>query len=373
MKSSTSLFIFSSAVCAVLLAACGSHGKPQPTESPAPTTKPPPLTDNIPQLPQTPGDQKAKPTTKGVWAAFENSLTIRKYESSGAAVAECDVAKFLPEITTGSITALAIVKENSLLALVDPGDAGELLVTIDTTNCAVTPWYGANPRFSKIRSNRIIAFPSSSEFKRIFVAREDGVDRFTYTADGIATRATGPGDAPFVPLVPVGTGNCAAETISGIGQLGEGDTSSLLVLTHGATASRLNVIGSLMGGSSGSPQCLSSFNFAAEGQPTSATDIPVHAVQTGDKRVYVLFANTTNGAKIVRYDFNGTTLSSPFLLSQDQDDVGFTPQAFIAASSGMFLVATGNFLSTVDITSGRLIRRWHDAPWTNRVTALVRE
>lgn len=372
MKSTTTSFVFHTSLCALLLTACGSKNRPHSTELPAPPPQKP-LTDNLPPLPTVDGDQKPKPATKGVWAAFNNSLTIKKYEASGAAVADCDISKSLPENTAGSITALTVIAENSLLALVDPGESGELLVKIDTANCTATPWYGVNPQFSNIRSNRIIAFPSSNEFKRIFVAREDGVDRFTYTADGIATRATGPGDTPFVPLVPPGPGNCAAETISGIGQLGEGDTSALLVLTHGASASRLNVVGSLMGGSSGSPQCLSSFNFAAEGQPTNATDIPVHTIQTGDKRVYVLFANATNGAKIVRYDFNGSALSSPFLLSQDQDDVGFTPQAFIAASAGMFLVATGNFLSTLDMTSGRLVRRWHDAPWTNRITALVRE
>jgi hypothetical protein len=361
------------AICVSALAACGTHTKASTTEPAPPPNGPAPLTDK-PELPKAPTNPTKNPTEQSIWAAFEDSFLLRKYDATGSLVTTCDLSKAAPDLTSGGITALTLAKENTLLALIDPGDSAEQIVAVSTVDCKVSNWFSPSPQFSKLHSNKIVVFPAtSSEYLRVFVARDNGVDRFTWTTDGVASRATGPNDSPFVPLIPSGAGNCAADSVTGIGQLGEGEGSALIVLTHGPRASRLNIVGSLMGGSSGSPLCLSSFNYAAEGQPTNANDVPVQAVQTNDKRVFVLYSNPASGAKLVRYDFNGTTLSSPFLLSQDQDDLGFAPEAFAMANSSNFLVATGSFLSTIEISSGRLLRRMHDAPWTTRISALARE
>ena len=128
-----------------------------------------------------------------------------------------------------------------------------------------------------------------------------------------------------------------------------------------------------MGGASGNPQCLSSYDFAAPNLPTSSGDTPIQALQGADKRIYVLYQNGQTGGKLIRYEFNGQSLMSPSIVSQDPDDVGYEPRAMVNLQPGMLLIATGRFLTTLDAATGRLIRPWQDESWTPKISAIAVE
>jgi hypothetical protein len=155
--------------------------------------------------------------------------------------------------------------------------------------------------------------------------------------------------------------------------LGDGENRALLMLSSGEGGTTLNVVTNLMGGAAGRPQCISSIDYAASGQTTNKNDIPIHAVQMPDKRIYVLYRNTTEGAKVVRYDFNGSSLQSPVTVSQDTDDLGYRPRAMVAMSGNSLLLAAGDFITHIDTVSGKLIRRWQEAPLTSFTSALAVE
>lgn len=376
-----------SVVCGLLLVAagCGHRGSTE-TSAPPNSKDPKGKQDNRLEMPDGGTEGEKNGTTgglKNVWAAFENNLLLRRYDATGKLTGACDLSRapMLADISASAasagISALGFADKTTLLALVDPGTAGERIVAVDvkgeTPSCAVTPWFEQHTGFSGITSNRIIAFKpnAATEYLRIFVPRENGIDRFTWSNTGVATRTIGPGDTPFVPTT-VG-GACTVGSITGIGMLGDGENRALLMLSSGEGGTTLNVVTNLMGGAAGRPQCISSIDYAASGQTTNKNDIPIHAVQMPDKRIYVLYRNTTEGAKVVRYDFNGSSLQSPVTVSQDTDDLGYRPRAMVAMSGNSLLLAAGDFITHIDTVSGKLIRRWQEAPLTSFTSALAVE
>lgn len=311
------------------LFACGDK-KSDPAPGPQPTVPTPSPSPTPPVVPlPIPSPAPNGNAPRAFWVATAAHRLLSLYDATGAQRLIVDLQSYS---SAGGVTALQYLDPSTLLAVVDPGGTtgGEFILTVDPGNGTVkqSNWFRDTTNFNNVSTNGLLTGAVSGS---VLVHTNTAIERLIFNAVG-AGRLTGVsgGNSSYIPAFTTGT--CATDKVTNIALLQSNATKVVLMMSAGS-AQRLNVVGDL----EANPTCHSSHDYAGTGLPTTSADTPAAALQMGDGKVYVLFQHTTN-PKIVRYDFDGKTLSAPSIIYQDSAILGSTPRGFAKRTDASFLV-----------------------------------
>ena len=326
MRLRTSITSFLILVVAICACSKSASSPAAIVENPTPI---PTAAATIAPLPPIPTTSPISNVPKGFWVGNLSLRLLARFDIFGNKVAEADLQSIAQ---SGGVTALAYLDATTLVALLDPGTVagGEVLVTIDANTGAIKnkSWWQDSTSFAAIESNGIV---SNAINNNVLFSGNKTIERLIYNAGGAArVGGTAGGSSSYIPQITAGV--CASDKIGNIGLLVINNSLSLAQLTHGTTQ-RINILGNL----EGSPSCISSYNYAAVGQPTTADHIPMSAVQMPDGKLYVLYQHPT-APKIISYDTDGRTLSNPIVAYEDASVLGATPRGLTKFGETTMLV-----------------------------------
>jgi hypothetical protein len=303
----------------------------------------------------------------GFWIASSSQMFISRYDSNGNLVQPVIDLKGKAG-TDGGITAIHSLDQNTLLALVDPGVVGksETIYAVDLRNLTnsakgngVSTWLNdpTNSLYLKtirsfvtgIISNTVIVPTNDNFYNVLYSSRDDTRELFS---------------APSV--TPINVAGCTYSEASNTSVIANSGAKSLLVMSSGSSLT-LNVLKN----QNGSWQCSSSYTYGGDSETTSA-HTPVNAAQTPDGKVYVLYAHAT-ASKIVRYSFDGTTLSAPATVFADQSLLGTNPQGLAVRSSDKVLFGnrTRNRVFEVNVAKGAFEGFYINNSYVTDVSAIM--
>jgi hypothetical protein len=326
------LRVFLVGVCVLNLVAAGSCGRHNDDE-PAPEAPPPAndkkSDDQVLQIKPTPvvvippkATPTPVPTPKAFWVASSTKAVLSYHGNDGQFKNKIDLSAGL---NSGGITSLQLLDANTLVAFVDRGNSGEKLITINIKEAKIqnADWFQS--AFQFLNNTESFSLMSGLATGQFLVQKSTGIENLDYT-DGtnFATRHNGTASESWIPQGLPGDSTCSTGVIKASQLLYFKDQPLLLNLTspnpdapEGQT--RLDVIGNLKT----TPRCFSSFNFASDA--SLASDIPVGAVQMPDGFVYVLFQSLSNEHKIVKYSFDGVSLSAGTVIAKGSSPFPGTP------------------------------------------------
>lgn len=238
----------------------------------------------------------------------------------------------------GTITAFNFMDASTLLFFVKPGSATS------------APTFGTLDISTGLLKNK--AWGSESSIREMF--KEDSVNSMvtglqsgvlhSQTENGVKiVRFNDDGGLRAEDFYNGGTiAECPSDLITGVVLVSGGDSQQMLVLSGGDAHRRINVIGI----SQGAPGCKSSLDYSSGS--TTATHKAVNAVQMPDGKIYVLYQHPTN-PMIVRYDFDGESLSNNSVMIRGVGNLGEVPLGMIARTNKKLLVARPDVGALIEI------------------------
>ena len=326
MRLSTSVTSLLGLVVAICACSKSASSPAAIVENPTPT---PTAAVTIAPLPPIPTTAPVINVPKGFWVGNLSLRLLARFDVFGNRVAEADLQSIAQ---TGGVTALAFLDPTTIVAILDAGTVagGEVLVTIDANTGAIKnkSWWQDSTAFAAVESNGIV---SNAINNNVLFSGNKTIERLIYNGGGAArVGGTAGGSSSYIPQITAGV--CASDKIGNIALLTINNALSLAQLTHN-TAHRINILGNL----EGSPSCISSYDYAAAGQPTTVDHIPISAVQMPDGKLYVLYQHAV-APKIVSYETDGRTLTNPIVVYEDASVLGATPRGLTKFGETTMLV-----------------------------------
>lgn len=336
---------------------CGSDESSDTVADPGPSPSPTPRTTG--SATPVPTGTPDTPST-GFWVGSSSLRVVSRYDSAGKIRTPIiDLKGALG--ADGGITALKFVDSTNLLAFFDPGVSTkkEAILLIDAKKGTLKnrAWFTDDTELADVKATNLITgfipntllIPNGTKILRVLYDR-------ALNASGSASTL----------LEGSTLSGCPHTTLEYVNLVTVNGTKYLLVLSSGANT-RVNVIGF----SAGNPTCQASLNYAATGQPTDATDVPVNAVLMADGRIYVLYQHATK-SKIVRYTFDGKAFGTGSVIYSDQTVLGAAPRGLVARSSQRLLVGNTEEDKIFEIsTSGAFTGFFVDNSFTEDVSTIV--
>jgi hypothetical protein len=303
----------------------------------------------------------------GFWIASSTQMFISRYDSNGNLVQPVIDLKGKAG-TDGGITAIHSLDQNTLLAMVDPSVAGksETIYSVDLRNISntakgngVSTWLTdpSNSLYLKtirsfvtgIISNTVIVPTNDNVFNVLYSSRDDNRELFSTPT-----------------ITPSGVAGCEYSEISNTSVITNSGQKSLLILSSGSIRT-LNVLKNVNGAWS----CSSAYTYGGDSETTTA-HVPVNSVQTTDGKVFVLYAHAT-ASKIVRYTFDGTSLSAPATVFADQSLLGTAPLGLAVRSNDKVLFGNRNRnrVFEVNVTKGAFEGFYINNSYVTDVSAII--
>jgi hypothetical protein len=335
---------------------CGELSK-KTTAAPTPTPTPTAAPTEIPET-----------TPVSFWVASNpkdggGPIAVR-FDGTGRLSMTVDLVE--SGLDYGPITAFQFLDASTLMFFIDPGTGKETIGTLDIKSAIVKnkAWGSESSikaAFSGARANSLVTgFQSNVLHAQI----STGVKSIRYNTDG------GLSAEDFFVSTSAAAAACPVGTVNSSALIRKDGVSSLAVLTSG-TATRINVL-NVVGGA---VNCKSSLDYS-QGPDTTAQHKAVNIVQTPDDKVFVLYQHETS-PYVVRYDFDGTTLSSPQTVYRGLSNLGKTPLGMIARTSRRLLIGRPDTGALVEIyirgSEGEQSDFYKKTSFAKDLTALIAE
>lgn len=242
-----------------------------------------------------------------------------RFDSAGRQSLQVDLVS--SGVDYGPITALHFLDASTLLYFVNPGENKEMFGTLDIkTGLVKNRAWGSESSIREKFKNAPVG--------TMFTGFQNGV-LHAQVAAGIKTvRYNQEGGLSAQDFT---WSDCPSDKLSGIYLVQTKDSSQIVALSYG-TQTRLNVLTV----TSGTATCKSSFDYSSG--ETTAAHKPVNLVQMADGKIYVLYQHSDT-PKIVRYDFDGTTLSAAKTIFMSKEILGANTFGMIARTNKRLLVA----------------------------------
>lgn len=237
----------------------------------------------------------------------------------------------------GPITAFQFLDASTLMFLLTRALARKLSAR-STSNQQLSKTKLGDPR---IQSKRLSAARANSliiglQSNVLHAQTAGGVKSIRYNADG------GLSAEDFFVAASAAATACPVGTVTSSLLIQGGGSSSLAVLTSG-TATRINILNV----QSGAVNCKSSLDYS-QGPDTTAQHKAVNIVQTPDGKIYVLYQHES-APYVVRYDFDGTSLSNPQTVYKGVSNLGKIPLGMIARTNKRLLIGRPDVAALVEI------------------------
>ncbi len=266
----------------------------------------------------------------------------------------------------GPITAFQFLDASTLMFFIDPGSGKETIGTLDIKSAIVKnkAWGSENSikeAFKGARANSLVIGLQSNV---LHAQTANGIKSIRYNTDG------GLSAEDFFVAASAAATACPVGTVTSSLLIQGGGSSSLAVLTSG-TATRINILNV----QNGAVNCKSSLDYS-QGPDTTAQHKAVNIVQTPDGKIYVLYQHES-APYVVRYDFDGTSLTSPQTIYKGVSNLGKTPFGMIARTNKRLLIGRPDVGSLIEIrikgTEAEQTEFYKKTSFAKDLTALIAE
>lgn len=288
-----------------------------------------------------------------------------RFDSAGRQSLQIDLLK--SGIDLGPITAFHFMDATTLLFFVNPGTDKETIGTLDVKSGLVkNKAWGSESTIKAIFKNAPVKSMFSGFQNGVLHAQTDtAINSIRYNADG-GLNAEKFFDSSTSP-------NCPSDQLTGIALVQGGGASQMIAMSAG-TQPRLNVLNI----AAGAVNCKSSFDYSSGA--TTAAHKPVNLIQMSDGKVFVLYQHdvaTNADPKIVRYDFDGTTLTNAVEIFKGVSNLGKKPFGMIARTNKKLIVARPDAYALIEIAlkgnTGEQTDYYERTSYAKDLNALVAE
>lgn len=304
-----------------------------PTPTPTPTASP-----------------TASPPQAKIFVGSAVQRFIAAYDVDGHLVKYFDLS---PYFSAGGVTAMEFIDENNLFVFFDPGAAGERVVHINVETGNINAAWGNDA--TNLNNVIVNGFTKDSN-SRLYVQRSTSVINYIYNITNSLLMPTATAGWPMTS-----TGSCLITTINDIVRATYNGSTYFLELSSGVN-NRINTWSNPYTALA-CPAAGNSYNYTTTA-PTGAGYSAITGMQLLDSKVYIRYAHATTPT-IMRYDFNGTTISGGTSVFTDAGFLGSS----VAIRAKMALLDSTTFLlpnwdndfifkvtSTGDVGSGIFIK-----------------
>ncbi|NBW81859.1 hypothetical protein EBR21_08900 [bacterium] len=307
---------------------CGKSSSTNNTSA-SPTPSPTPAATEVPESAAVPFWITSNPKDGGGPAAY-------RFDGAGRLSLTIDLLQ--SGLDYGPVTALHFLDASTLMFFIDPGVDKETLGTFDVkTGLIKNKAWGSETSikqaFKGFRANSLVSGLQSGV---LHAQISTGIKAIRYGADG------GLAAEDFYNAASAAVADCPIGTVTQAILLQGGGNSSLGVLTTGA-ATRINILYS----QGGEVKCRSSLDYA-QGPETTAQHKAVNVLQMPDGKIYVLYQHDSSPL-VMRYDFDGTTLTNPKKVYSGVSNLGKTPVGLIARTNKRLLIGRPDTSALVEI------------------------
>lgn len=310
------LCLLSSFVLATFIHSCGSKDDiededvtPTPTPTPEPPIIPTQADQNPTPAPTTP--PTAAPTAVAPKAKIYVGSAVQRfiaaYDIDGKLIKYFDLS---PYFSAGGVTAMEFIDEDNLFVFFDPGAAGERIVHINVETGAINPAWGVDA--TNLNNVTVNSFYKDTN-SRLYVQRTTSVINYIYNLSNSLLMPTATAGWPMTSTV-----SCPITAINGIVQATHNGSTYFLELSSGAQ-NRINTWSNPYSALA-CPAAGNSYNYTTTA-PAAAGYSAISGIQLLDSKIYIRFAHATTPT-IMRYDFNGTTISGGTAIFSDAGFLG---------------------------------------------------
>ena len=311
--------------------------------------------------------ERSESSPVGFWLAGNTSggpIAVR-FDSAGRKSFEVDLLK--SGIDFGPITSLHFMDSSTLLFFVNPGTDKETIGTLDVkTGLVKNKAWGAESSIKAVFKNTpSISFFTGFQSGVLHAVTETSIISIRYNSDG------GMNAEKFYDGTT--SAECPSDKLTGAVLVRGGGGSQVLVMSTG-TQPRINILGL----TAGVINCKSSFDYSS-GLTTSGHR-PVSLVQALDGKVFVLYQHDVasgSDPKIVRYDYDGETLSNGVEIFKGQSNLGKKPFGMIARTNKRLLVGRPDVYALIEIelkgNTGEQTSYYERTSYAKELSALVVE
>lgn len=288
-----------------------------------------------------------------------------RFDSAGRKSFEIDLLK--SGIDFGPITALHFLDYSTLLFFVNPGTDKETVGTLDVKTGLVKnkAWGAESTIKAAFRNAPAKSLLTGFKSGVLHALTETAITEIRYNSDG-GLNADKLFDSATSP-------DCPSDVLTGSALVrGAGGTQVIVMSTGSQT--RLNILNLV----AGVVNCKSSFDYSSG--LTTPNHRPVSLVQTLDEKIFVLYQHdVATGAdpKIVRYDYDGVTLSNGVEVFRGQSNLGKKPFGMIARTNKRLLVGRPDVYALIEIelkgNSGEQTAYFERTSYAKELSALVAE
>ncbi|MEY4065273.1 MAG: hypothetical protein RIR26_1481 [Pseudomonadota bacterium] len=355
---SRSLVISGSAVFLLVGYSCGKKESSDTPPSPSPTAT---VTAAPTQVPES--------SPVSFWLAPGSTPgfpVAQRFDSAGRASLQVDLMKF--GIDRGPITALTFLDSSTLLFFVNPGTDKETFGTVDVkTGLVKNKAWGAESSIKAMFKNLPVRSMIAGFQSGVLLALTDSsVKSIRYNQDGGLLGDTFY-DSTTLPS------ECPVADLTGMALVQGGGGSQVIVMSAGGQP-RLNVLTL----TAGVVSCKSTLDYS--NGVTTAAHRAVSLVQMPDGKVYVLYQHdvvTGSDPKIVRYDYDGTSLSNAQEIFKGSANLGKKPFGLIARTNRRLMVARPDVSALIEVAlkgnTGEQTDYYEKTSFASDLSALIAE
>lgn len=237
----------------------------------------------------------------------------------------------------GPITAFHFLDASTLMFFVDAGTDKETLGTLDVKSALVKnkAWGSESSIKAAFKSVRAKSLVTGLQSGVLHAQIGTGIKAIRYNSDGGLSA-----DEFFSAASDAATG-CPIDSVNHSALIQGGNSSAIALLSSG-TASRINILTL----NAGTVTCKSSFDYS-QGD-TTAQHKAVNVMQNSDGKVYVLYQHETNPL-LMRYEFDGTSLSNATKIYSGVNNMGKTPLGLIARTNKRLLIGRTDIGALIEI------------------------
>jgi len=332
----------------------GSDSAPNPTPTPSAVPVPTQVPESAPvSFWLAPGSAPGFPVAQ-------------RFDSAGRASLQVDLMKF--GVDRGPITALTFLDSSTLLFFVNPGTDKETFGTIDVKTGLVKnkAWVAESSIKAMFRNLPVRSMIAGFQNGVLLAQTDTSVKSIRYNQDGgligdtFYDSNTLPSECPIAALTRMA--------------MVQGAGGNQLILMSAGAQPRLNVLTL----TAGVVSCKSTLDYS--NGVTTAAHRAVSLVQMSDGKVYVLFQHdvvTGSDPKIVRYDYDGTSLSNPQEIFKGVANLGKKPFGLIARTNRRLMVARPDVSALIEVAlkgnTGEQTDYYEKTSFASDLSALIAE
>jgi hypothetical protein len=355
---SRSFFWAASLLVVVVSFSCGKKDSEENPPSPTPTATASPVPTELPE---------SSPVS--FWLAPGSAPgfpVVQRFDSAGRASLQVDLMKF--GIDRGPITALTFLDSSTLLFFVNGGTDRETFGTVDVkTGLVKNKAWGSESSIKAMFRNLPVRSMIAGFQSGVLLAQTDtSVKSIRYNQDGGLFADT------FYDSTTLPT-ECPIADLTGMALVQGGGASQIILMSAGAQP-RLNVLTL----TAGVVSCKSTLDYGTG--VTTAAHRAVNLVQMPDGKVYVLYQHDVvsgSDPKIVRYDYDGTSLSNAQEIFKGFGNLGKKPFGLIARTNRRLMVARPDVSALIEVAikgnSGEQTDYYEKTSFASDLSALLVE